>query len=338
MASGEVPKVLEVRNLATQFRTEHEVVRAVNGVSFSLDAGESLAIVGESGSGKSVCVLSIMGLISSPAGHVEAEDVILNGRSIFRLSPREYRRVRGSEMAMVFQDPMTSLNPVLTVGYQLTESLREHRSLDRQRAREKAVELLDWVGIPNPHRRLKSFPHQFSGGQRQRIMIAMALSCDPSLLIADEPTTALDVTIQAQIVQLIKELQRRLGMAIIWITHDLALVAGLVDRVAVMYAGHIVEEAPVRELFANPLHPYTLGLLGSMPRPDGDRTRPLRSIEGLPPDLRENFRRCPFSDRCTWVEERCRSEKPPLVQADRSHQVACWRADEVAALASESRL
>ena len=323
-------RVLDVRGLVTKFHTDKGPVHAVSGISYTLDKGEAMAIVGESGSGKSVSVLSLMGLVASPPGVVEAGEALLNGRDILNLPPTELGQIRGREIAMVFQDPMTSLNPVLTVGYQLAEMFRRHQGAGAREARDRAAEMLQLVGIPRPEIRLSHFPHHFSGGQQQRVMIAMALSCNPSLLIADEPTTALDVTIQAQIVELIKELQQRLGMAIIWITHDLALVAGLVEKVAVMYAGYIVEKASVAALFERPLHPYSEGLLRSIPRSDGDRTQPLASIDGLPPDLREDFSRCPFSDRCTYVVDRCREENPALMEAGPDRWSACWRWQDLA--------
>jgi oligopeptide transport system ATP-binding protein len=301
----------------------------VNGISYTVHTGEAMAIVGESGSGKTVSVLSVMGLLPQPPGRIEEGEVILEGRDLLKLSPPEWRAVRGREIAMIFQDPMTSLNPVLTVGYQLTEGLRRHLGMGRGEARDRAQEMLRLVGIPNPRERLSDYPHQLSGGQRQRVMIAMALSCDPQVLIADEPTTALDVTIQAQIVELVKQLQSSLGMALIWITHDLALVAGLAHRVAVMYAGFIVEDAPVRALYAAPRHPYTVGLLRSMPRVDARSRGPLISIEGQPPELDRAFPLCPFAPRCPYVVERCREERPPLVHVDHEHRSACWRWEEV---------
>jgi len=321
--------VLQVRGLTTRFETSRGVVHAVNGISYSLEAGESLAIVGESGSGKSVSALSLLGLVPPP-GRVVAGEVRLDGRDLLGLSPRAWQDVRGNEIAMVFQDPMTSLNPVLTVGRQLAEGIRRHLGLSRADARIEATRLLELVGIPSAPARLDDYPHEFSGGQRQRIMIAMALSCRPSVLIADEPTTALDVTIQDQIVQLVKELQVELGMGIIWITHDLALVAGLVDRVAVMYAGSIVEEAEVDDLYHAPRHPYTIGLLGSMPSIERGRGRGrLPAIEGRPPDLREEFVRCPFADRCAYAIDRCRAEKPVLEAVAAGHRSACWRRTEL---------
>jgi oligopeptide transport system ATP-binding protein len=302
----------------------------VNGVSFSVGAGETLAIVGESGSGKTVSALSLMGLIPDPPGRVEGGEALLAGRDLLGLSPAEWRKVRGREMAMIFQDPMTSLNPVLSIGYQLTEGLKRHLKLTRREADARAEEMLTLVGIPNPRARLSDHPHRLSGGQRQRVMIAMALSCNPSVLIADEPTTALDVTIQAQIVDLIEGLQKRLGIAIIWITHDLALVAGLAHKVAVMYAGHIVEEAPVGEIYRRPRHPYTQGLLRSMPRMDEARRDRLDSIRGQPPELKVPFHHCPFAPRCLHVVEKCQGERPELQRVGPGHAAACWRWKELA--------
>ena len=319
---------LEVHDLVTRFDTDDGTVRAVNGISYTLDAGESLAIVGESGSGKSVSVLSILRLIPSPPGRIERGEVRFGGRNLLELSEHEICQVRGREIAMVFQDPMTSLNPVLTVGLQVAEALTVHRRIRREDATRQAAEMLRLVGIPNATERLESYPHQFSGGQRQRIGIAMALICNPSLLIADEPTTALDVTIQAQITELVADLQRRLGMAIIWITHDLGVVAGLVERVAVMYAGRIVEMAPVRDLYVNTSHAYTLGLLKSIPALDGTEER-LVPIKGSPPDLLVETPGCPFAPRCRFVIDRCRAENPPLERIAPSHFSACWRWEAV---------
>ncbi len=324
-----MPPLLDVRDLVTRFHTKQGVVHAVNGISYTLDAGEALAIVGESGSGKSVGVLSIMGLIAQPPGVVEQGEVWLKGRDLLKLSRSELRDVRGREIAMIFQDPMTSLNPVLTIGYQLAEGLKRHLRVSTREARRQAAEQLDLVGIPNAAERLSDYPHQFSGGQRQRIMIAMALSCNPSVLIADEPTTALDVTVQAQIVDLIKQLQQQLGMAIIWITHDLALVAGLVDKVAVMYAGYIVEQAPVQAIYKRPMHPYTVGLLRSMPSLDARNEGRLIPIEGFPPDLRQDFRHCPFAPRCSFAVDQCWEERPPLMTTGAAHTVACWQWEAV---------
>jgi len=321
--------LLEVNNLVTRFYSDGATIHAVNGISYTLDAGESLAIVGESGSGKSVGVMSLMGLIRFPPGRVEGGEVHFKGRDLLKLSADELRKVRGGEIAMVFQDPMTSLNPVLPVGLQLMEPIQAHLGLDKRAARARAAELLSLVGLPNAADRLKDFPFQFSGGQRQRVMIAMALACNPSLLIADEPTTALDVTIQAQIVELIKELQQKLGMAIIWISHNLALVAGMVDKVIVMYSGYIVEQAPVDDLYERPAHPYTMGLLQAIPTLEQRNQERLASIEGMPPDLRTPAMACPFAPRCPYVVDRCRQGVPPLQSVGPQHSAACWRAEEL---------
>jgi oligopeptide/dipeptide ABC transporter ATP-binding protein len=319
--------VLEVRELTTRFRTRSRTVHAVSGVSFSLRPGESLALVGESGSGKTVTALSLMGLVPPP-GRVEAGRVLLGGRDLLGLTPTAWQEVRGRQIGMVFQDPMTSLNPVLTVGRQLAEPMRRHLGMSKREALDEAAALLGRVGIAGARDRLSEHPHQFSGGQRQRIGIAMALACRPAVLIADEPTTALDVTIQAQIVALVKELQHDMGMAILWITHDLALVAGLVDRVAVMYAGTVVEEAGVEALYGAPAHPYTRGLLYALPEV-ASATGRLASIEGRPPDLRAAPEACPFAPRCAWVEARCREELPRLERVRAGHRSACWRRDEL---------
>jgi oligopeptide transport system ATP-binding protein len=323
-------QLLEVRNLVTRFYSDGARIHAVNGISYTLEAGESLAIVGESGSGKSVGVMSLLGLIRYPPGRVEGGEVLFKGRDLLKLGAEEMRKVRGREIAMVFQDPMTSLNPVLPVGLQITEALRAHSGLPKPEASLRAAELLALVGLPNASDRLHDFPFQFSGGQRQRIMIAMSLACDPSLLIADEPTTALDVTIQAQIVELVKELQQKLGMAIIWISHNLALVAGMVDKVIVMYSGYIVEQGPVDDIYTRPLHPYTFGLLHAIPKVDQRNQERLASIQGLPPDLRSLPTGCPFAARCPYVLDRCRAELPPLLPCGPGRLSACWRWEEVA--------
>ena len=320
--------LLNVRDLVTRFRTENGTVHAVNKVSYTLKQGESLAIVGESGSGKSVGVLTVMGLIPDPPGWVESGEIWFKGRNLLQLSAEEIRRIRGKEIAMIFQDPMTSLNPVITIELQLTEAISEHQGLTRTAARKRAIETLDLVGIPNPHERLYDYPHQFSGGQRQRIMIAMALACEPDLLIADEPTTALDVTIQAQITELVTDLQRQLGMAIIWITHDLGVVAGLVDRVAVMYAGHIVETAPVAQLYNNASHPYTLGLLESIPSIAATKQR-LIPIPGVPPDLLQAPTHCPFAPRCRFADQQCWQQNPALNAVTAQHLAACWHSSRI---------
>lgn len=321
--------LLEVKDLVTRFYTEDGVVHAVNGISYTLDEGESLGIVGESGSGKSVSVLSIMGLIPSPPGRVEGGEVIFNGRDLLQISSEEMRRIRGREVAMIFQDPMTSLNPVLTIGRQLTEALKLHLGMNDEQAKQRAVEMLELVGIPNAEKRLKDYPHQYSGGQRQRVMIAMGLSCNPSVIIADEPTTALDVTIQAQIADLTKQLQEKLGMAVIWITHDLGVIAGLVEKVAVMYAGYIIEMAQVRDLYYSPRHPYTLGLLQAMPQLDVQDQDRLASIDGMPPDLLQDPTWCPFFPRCPYAIDKCRAENPPLFNVGPHHTSACWRWEEM---------
>jgi oligopeptide/dipeptide ABC transporter ATP-binding protein len=322
-----VTALLEVEGLTTRFREGGRVVHAVNGISYSLGRGEALALVGESGSGKSVSVLSLLGLAAP--GRVEAGRVLFEGRDLLALSATELQRVRGRHIGMIFQDPSSSLNPVLTVGSQIEEGLREHLGLAPSASRRRAVELLAQVGIPDPEERLSDYPHEFSGGQRQRIMIAIALSCEPALLIADEPTTALDVTVQAQIVELLQGLRKSLGMAILWITHDLGLAAGLVDRVAVVYAGRIVEEARVRDLFRTPRHPYTRGLLQAMPRWDAPADEPLAAIPGAPPDLGEPIRACPFAPRCFAAVERCREEEPKILPAGPEQRVACLRSEEL---------
>ncbi|MBN2472391.1 MAG: ABC transporter ATP-binding protein [Anaerolineae bacterium] len=318
--------LMEVKNLRTRFHTQEGTVYAVNGVSYTLNEGETLGVVGESGCGKSVHALSIMGLIPQPPGKVFADSIIFRGRDLMKLSSEEMRLLRGSEIAMVFQDPMTSLNPVLTVGHQITEALKLHMGMDNQQSRERAAELLAMVGIPGAANRLDDYPHQFSGGMRQRAMIAMALSCNPQLLIADEPTTALDVTIQAQILDLVRRLRDKIGMAMIWITHDLGVVAGLADTLQVMYAGFIVERGPNDAVFGDTRHPYTLGLLGSLPRLDqkGDK---LFSIEGTPPDLRVEPKGCPFAPRCHYRIDKCWEQNPllePVQGGDPGHVVACW--------------
>jgi oligopeptide/dipeptide ABC transporter ATP-binding protein len=327
-----VAKLLDVRSLTTQFSTSAGVVRAVDGVSWDVDEGETVALVGESGCGKSVSALSIMRLVSEPAGRIVSGEILFKGRNLLALSDEDMRHIRGREIAMIFQEPMTSLNPVLTVGRQLTEGLEIHLGMTAAAAQQRAVELLAMVGIPDSARRLRQYPHQFSGGMRQRIMIAMALSCNPALILADEPTTALDVTIQAQILELMKELSRRLGVAMLVITHNLGVVARYADRVNVMYAGRIIERASARELYANPRHPYTLGLLRSVPRLDEPRRERLAPIEGQPPDLTRLPSGCAFASRCVFQVERCLREVPPLrpLGAD-SHVSACWEAERVKA-------
>ncbi len=316
--------LIEVRNLQTQFFTQDGIVHAVNGISYEVAEGETVAIVGESGSGKSVGVMSLIRLIPEPPGKIVNGEVNFDGQDLLQLKEEELRQIRGNRIAMIFQDPMTSLNPVLTIGRQITESLELHLNMNRGESRSRAIELLELVGIPDAGARLDDYPHQFSGGMRQRVMIAMGLSCNPQLLIADEPTTALDVTIQAQIVDLVRRLQSELGMAIIWITHDLGVVAGMADRVLVMYAGFIVEEGPVDVIYGQPRHPYTLGLLRSIPRLDLGRQKRLIPIEGLPPDLLDPPKSCPFSPRCPFVIDKCREENPPLMSLSPVRKSACW--------------
>ncbi|MEM7117017.1 MAG: ABC transporter ATP-binding protein [Chloroflexota bacterium] len=326
--------LLDVQNLVTRFRTPQGTVHAVNGISYRLERGESLAIVGESGSGKTVSALSLLGLLPSDSGIIESGEIWFNSpaageRNLAEMSERELQQIRGKEISMIFQDPMTTLNPMRTIGSQLVEGLKWHLGLNGRSARSRALELLDLVGIPNPTQRFSDYPHQFSGGQRQRIIIAIALSCDPLLLIADEPTTALDVTIQAQILKLIKRLKAELGMSIIWITHDLGVVAGLVDKVAVMYAGQIVEMADVRDLYKRSSHPYTLGLLESLPHVDAQERRRLVPINGRPPTLLESISHCPFLERCRYAIERCQQDNPPLIPVAPNHTAACWRGEEL---------
>ncbi|HIE57528.1 MAG TPA: ABC transporter ATP-binding protein [Anaerolineales bacterium] len=324
--------LLEIKNLKTRFHTEDGTVKAVNDVSYTMDASEILGVVGESGCGKSVHALSIMRLIPSPPGEIESGEVWFEGRDLLKLGEDAMRSVRGRDIAMVFQDPMSSLNPVYTVGFQIVEALQLHKNMTKPEARERAADLLAMVGIPDASKRLDNYPHQFSGGMRQRAMIAMALSCEPKLLIADEPTTALDVTIQAQIVDLVKRLQDELGMAIMWITHDLGVIAEMAHKINVMYAGSIIERGPVRMIYNKTRHPYTLGLLGSLPRLDEAPGTKLVSIPGLPPDLLNLPKGCPFAARCIYRRERCLEEKPPLQPTDdEEHLVACWYWEEIAA-------
>jgi len=325
-----VGTLLEVRNLKTHFVTRSGVVRAVDDVSWDVGESETVALVGESGCGKSVSALSIMRLVAGPAGRIVGGQVLFKGRDLLRLSEEEMRHVRGREIGMIFQEPMTSLNPVLTIGRQLTEGLEIHLGLTPTESRRRSAELLGMVGISDPERRLSQYPHQFSGGMRQRMMIAMALACNPSLILADEPTTALDVTIQAQILELMKDLSRRFGVAMLIITHNLGVVARYADRVNVMYAGRIIERGTARELYANPRHPYTLGLLRSVPRLDEPRRARLDPIEGQPPDLMRLPSGCAFTPRCAFSVERCRVEIPPLQAVDAGgHVSACWEADKL---------
>jgi len=315
--------ILQVENLETRFKTSDGMVYAVNGVSFDLLEGESLGVVGESGCGKSVTMMSLLKLIPTPPGIVANGRAMFHGKDLLQMKPDEIRDIRGSQIGMIFQDPMTSLNPVLTIGKQVSEPLMLHLKMNKTEAQERVIELLRLVGIPEAEKRLTQYPHQFSGGMRQRVMIAMALACNPQILIADEPTTALDVTIQAQIMDLVKRLREELGMSIIWITHDLGVVAGLADRVLVMYAGFIIEESHVKELYAHPTHPYTLGLLHSLPRMDTGEHQRLADIPGLPPVLIEKPKGCPFAPRCPYVFDRCQ-ENPPLLDVGVKHRAACW--------------
>jgi oligopeptide/dipeptide ABC transporter ATP-binding protein len=321
---------LEVRNLRTEFRTGAGVVRAVDGVSYTVDPGETVAVVGESGSGKSVGALSILRLIPSPPGRVVSGEVLFNGRDLMKLTDAEMREVRGGEIGMVFQEPMTSLNPVLSIGRQITEMVEQHRGGDRAAAEKRALELLGLVGIGDAHRRLKQYPHQLSGGMRQRVMIAIALACEPKLIIADEPTTALDVTIQAQILELMQRLTQQLGVALIVITHNLGIVARYAHRVNVMYAGRIVESGPSTAIYHDPHHPYTMALLKSVPRLDRPRQARLDPIEGQPPDLTRLDQGCSFRARCRFAVERCSLAMPPLDPIGAPGQfAACFRSHEL---------
>ncbi len=326
MSGGEA--ILSVRNLSVSFRTDGVWRPAVEALSFDVGPRETVALVGESGSGKSVTALSVMRLL--PPANSKAEGIIrLHGRDVLKLPEREMRSLRGAAASMIFQEPMTSLNPVLTVGFQIAEALTNHRSIDRKAAEAEALRILERVRVPAARQRLHDYPHRFSGGMRQRVMIAIALACRPKLLIADEPTTALDVTIQAQILELLRDLQQRLSMSILLITHDLGVVAENATHVVVMYAGRVVESSPVREIFARPMHPYTRGLLESIPRPGRNDGKRLRTIEGLVPDLRKLPPGCRFADRCALRIEKCTQEEPPLLEVAPGRLSACWRASEV---------
>ncbi len=327
--------LLEVDHLRTHFRTPGGIVRAVDGISFHVDEGEVVAIVGESGCGKSVTAMSILRLIPEPPGR-SAGAVRFNGRDLLQATEKEMRKIRGNDISMVFQEPMTSLNPVLTIGRQIGEALQQHQGLGKKEALARAVDSLATVGIPEPARRITQYPHELSGGMRQRVMIAMALACSPKLLIADEPTTALDVTVQAQILDLLRGLNKRIGSALILITHDLGVVAEMAQRVIVMYGGRKVEEAPVAELFANPRHPYTRALLKSVPRLDTIRhptgSQRLNEIPGTVPSLRDEIAGCIFAPRCGFATDQCRGAYPPLETKGRGHSVACWEADHLSVL------
>jgi len=315
--------ILQVENLEFEFITQDGLVKAVNGISYTLSEGETIGIVGESGSGKSVGVHSLLQLVPCPPGNLVNGKALFKGEDLVRMSEKQIESVRGKEISIIFQDPMTSLNPVMSINQQLTESMELHLKLTHKQASTRAIEMLTMVGIPDPSSRVKDYPHQFSGGMRQRVMIAMALACNPSILIADEPTTALDVTIQAQILRLIKSLRDELNMAIIWITHDLGITAGLAEKVLVMYSGFIVEKADVYSLYHHPAHPYTKGLLGSLP---GMRLKEdkLLSIDGMPPDMTDLPKGCPFAQRCIYVIQRCLDERPMLVDVGIKHKTACW--------------
>ncbi len=325
-------RLLEVNNLTTHFFTSDGVVKAVDGINYHVDEGEILGIVGESGCGKSVSALSLMRLVADPPGKIVDGEVTFEDKDLLQLGDAEMRSIRGNRMAMVFQEPMTSLNPVLTIGRQITETLELHQNMTKSQARERAVELIRMVGISDAGSRLTDYPHQFSGGMRQRVMIAMALSCNPKLIIADEPTTALDVTIQAQILELMRELAQQFGTALIIITHNLGVVARYAHRVVVMYAGKIIETGTAAEIYKNPRHPYTLGLLKSVPRLDETVRTSLDPIEGLPPDLIDLPVGCSFQPRCPYAFERCTQETPYLMEHSEAHTTACWRHDELTEL------
>lgn len=321
--------LLSVHNLRTSFYTPDGVVKAVDGVSFDIEAGEALGIVGESGSGKSVTAMSLMQLIPTPPGKIEAGEALFDGVDLLKLSPAEIAKLRGDKISMIFQDPMTSLNPFLTVARQLTEVLETHRGMSKKDALSKSIEMLDLVGIPSPEKRIQDYPHQFSGGMRQRVMIAMALLCQPKLLIADEPTTALDVTIQAQILDLMKDLRRELGTTVIMITHDLGVVAGMCEKIAVMYAGRVVEFGKTEDIFAHPKHPYTIGLLNSVPRLDEGNKERLVPIPGQPPDLTKLPTGCPFHVRCSHAVEQCAKSFPEKTLLNNGHYSRCYKIAEL---------
>ena len=321
--------LLEVRDLKTHFFTSEGVVKAVDGVSYDIEEGETLGLVGESGCGKSVSALSVMRLIPDPPGRIVEGEILLDGEDILKIQMDDMREIRGAKIAMVFQEPMTSLNPVLTVERQLTETLQLHMGMNKLEAQQEGVNLLTRVGIPDPEERIKQYPHQFSGGMRQRVMIAMALSCNPRLIIADEPTTALDVTIQAQILDLMKSLTTEFGVALIVITHNLGVVARYADRVNIMYAGKVIERGNAREIYSNPRHPYTVGLLRSVPRLDLPRRAKLDPIEGQPPDLINLPPGCSFRDRCVWAIDKCATDIPELMESSEGHLSACWRAEDL---------
>ena len=320
--------ILEIRDLCVEFQTVEGTVQAVNHLSYKLRKGEKLGIVGESGSGKSVSSLGMLRLIPNPPGRITGGEILYKGQDLVKAPKKEMQRIRGNEISMIFQEPMTSLNPIIKCGKQIAESLRLHRGMNKKEAMEEAVRLMQSVGIANPAQRAHEYPHQMSGGMRQRVMIAMALACGPQILIADEPTTALDVTIQAQILDLIRDLNERMGTSVIFITHDLGVVSELCDTVLVMYTGRIVEQAPVLELFETPKHPYTVGLLEAIPRITKQRA-PLQTIEGTVPNPTERIEGCSFSPRCPYATEQCRQKEPPEVQLSEHRRVRCWRYQSV---------
>jgi oligopeptide/dipeptide ABC transporter ATP-binding protein len=327
---------MKVSGLATQFFTEDGIVKAVDGIEYDLEEGETLGLVGESGCGKSVSALSVLRLIPNPPGRIVGGEVMFEGQDLLKLSEEDMRHIRGNRISMVFQEPMTSLNPILTIGRQITEPLELHMDMTSRQAEERAIELLGLVGIPDAAARINDYPHQFSGGMRQRVMIAMALSCNPKLLIADEPTTALDVTIQAQVLELMQKAAKEVGASLIVITHNLGVVARYADRVNVMYAGKIIERGSATDIYKNPKHPYTLGLLRSVPRLDEPRKEKLSPIEGMPPDLVDLPSGCSFRARCTYAVDRCAEETPPLASVGEGHLAACWESDKVALSAIEA--
>ncbi|THF82760.1 ABC transporter ATP-binding protein [Cohnella fermenti] len=329
--------MLEVKDLSVSFDVFGGEVQAIRNVSFDVKHGEAVAIVGESGSGKSVTAQTVMRLIAMPPGRVKNGEILFEGQDLLKLSEKDMQKIRGNKIGMIFQDPMTSLNPTMPVGKQISEGLVKHQGMSKSEAKERAVEMLKLVGIPTPEARYKQYPHEFSGGMRQRVMIAIALACNPSLLIADEPTTALDVTIQAQILRLMKRLQEQLGTSIILITHDLGIVADVCDRVMVMYAGQIVESGTTEEIFANPSHPYTRGLLNSLPKLSQRKDEPLVPIYGTPPDLIAPPKGCGFCDRCSFAMNICRTTHPEVTELGGSHQVRCWLQDPRAGQAAEQR-
>jgi len=322
--------LLDVKQLEVAFFTKNGIVQAVNKISYSLDKGDTLGIVGESGSGKSVSLMAMLGLIPIPPGKILGGEILFDGKDLLKLKHSQWGGIRGKRIAMIFQDPMTSLNPVMTIGDQIDEAVTINMNLTPKQARNRTVEVLSMVGIPRAAERCKDYPHQFSGGMRQRVMIAMGISCNPELLIADEPTTALDVTIQAQIIDLVKKLQKEMGMTVIWVTHDLGVVARLTKKIIVMYAGNVMESGPIKPIYKNPRHPYTIGLLGSVPGVNVNRNDELQYIPGTPPDLIRLPKGCPFSPRCALKTEKCMNEKPELIEIEPEHKASCWNIETLA--------